>query len=483
LILTAPGLSSAQINEAPVEAAGGDSVSASAGATTIGVPAQIGAIVAPLAASPGFSAPVAPRTAPPVFSAPVRDNLLSAPAEFSRAAEAEVPAASAADFLASPDQSGTPEALAAEGGAPNAATVSGARAFAPRTYAAADDAAGISRKAGFFDGWRSRGREVDANTPTAAAGNRAPNASASGLKPAASAGASAPAGLTVPSPRVQKTMRAVGLVVSFAMLAHWIAPHLAALHAGPAAATLASLHPYAALGIGAIGGVVSLASAVRANGFNFRAVRAAFDGTSTAAATVHIAFDVVQMALTHASVAGISPLLTGVAAVILAGRAFAALSAPSQRVRRALPAAAAALLLAAQTVLTLSIYSVPQFAAAAALAGSVGVLLIQALAGRADAGAAKRTSRGLTLQVLLLLGSVLMFGTPVAVWLAAASGLGLLFSLSGLRRSLKAARASQILRPATDNAAPAGGTSGGRTPEEIRRATTSRRKPAGANRD
>jgi hypothetical protein len=256
----------------------------------------------------------------------------------------------------------------------------------------------------------------------------------------------------VPSPRAQKAARLIGAAVSLGMMAHWIAPRLAAVHAAPIAAWLATVHPFAALGAAAIGGVAAVVSARRAGAGVMRSAGSAVGGALTAAASAHVAFDFVQMALNGFSTVGVSPVITGVAAIVLARTAFKALSNPGltrgERVRAVAPAVAASLLLAAQTVLVLSIHSVPQLAAASALAAVAGTLLIQALAVRGDARAAKRTSRGLTLTTLALFGALFFLAPATAWWFAAAAGAGLAISLAGLISAVRLARAAAARRAA-----------------------------------
>jgi predicted MFS family arabinose efflux permease len=107
-----------------------------------------------------------------------------------------------------------------------------------------------------------------------------------------------------------------------------------------------------------------------------------------------------------------------------------------------LPAAAGLVLLSAQTLLTLSIHSMPHLAAASLLAAGAAALVGSALAGRADAKSATRISRGLMMQTLALLSALFLFA-PATAWLFAAVGAaGFLLVLSGLIGALRAARAA-----------------------------------------
>jgi len=230
-ILASPGFSSAQSYTAAGEAAEGASVAAGAAPAAV-APASIGPISAPVAPA-SFSAPINGISAPaaaPWFQKSARARAAAAarvaasaevpaaaPAEVSAEAAAMVPVAktqvgASAEDSAAPEAA--PEALSAENKAPNATTVSPASSPTQTAAAAVANAAGTSRRRGFFDGFFSRGRKIDGNALAGVAAYGTRNAAPSGLKPATSARASARAGLWVPSPRVRTAASVVGVVVA-----------------------------------------------------------------------------------------------------------------------------------------------------------------------------------------------------------------------------------------------------------------------------
>lgn len=454
VIVGAPGLSAAQALDAAAQSGAPASAAVSAAGAVIVATPVLGTISVPLSPSisafSGASALAAP-AAEPGAAVPA-----AAPSEAAQSAAAQPAAAPAAPAVAAAPAEAAPIAAVE-----SALRVDPAdRIGGPLTQTAAKPQAGVF--AGFrrlFDGWHSRGRAVDAPASTAdgapvQASAPAPEAP-SGLSPAETAAASA-AAPGVPSPRVQKAARFVGMAVSVVMTARWAAPHLAALSAriAPAAAWIGSIHPAATAFFAAAGGVSSLLAARRGGASAGRALASAAGGALVGAAKAHVALDVAQMALNGLSVVGLNPLMTALSAAVLGRAAYAALSDPSltpgARVRRALPAAAAAVLLGAQSVLTLSVYAVPQLLVASALAVSAVSAITQAAVGRGDARAASRMSIGLAVQALALGAALFFWTTPVAWWLAGAAAVGFLLSISGLVRAAsvarRAARVSAALR-------------------------------------
>lgn len=456
VILGAPGRAAAQAMGAAADAGASASVGVSAAGAAISAPPALASISAPL--SPSISAffgagPLAaPAAEPGVAAAPTAAAQPAAEA-------AAAPAAPAAEAPASVTEQTAQEHPAEPVFRVDPADRIGGP-FTPTSAKAPSGAfAGLGR---LFDGWRSRGRAVDSPAPAdgapVQAAAPAPQAP-SGLSPAGTAAAPA-AAPGVPSPRVQKAARFVGMAVSAVMLARWAKPHLASLsaHAAPVAAWIGSIHPAATTFAAAAAGVSSLIAARRSGASVGHTAVSAAGGALVGAAKAHVALDVAQMAFNGLSVVGLNPLMTAVSAAVLGRAAYAALSdpalTPGARVRRALPAAVAAVLLGTQSVMTLSVYAMPQLLVASALAVSAVSAIAQAAVGRGDARAASRMSIGLAIQALALGAALFFWTTPVAWWLAGAAGIGFLLSLSGLIRAASVARRAARVEAALRAAQP-----------------------------
>ncbi len=463
VIVGAPGLAAAQAMGAAAESGASASVGVSAAGAVVSAAPALATISVPLSPSisafHGAPALAAPAAEPGAAAVPTAAAQPAAEAAAAPVVAAPAEAAPAAEAPAAGTEQAPKENLAE----PVFRVDPADRIGGPLAQTPAKSQGGAFAGLGhLFDGWRSRGRAVDDSASAAADGAPvqasapAPDAP-SGLNPADTntAPAAAPG---VPSPRVQKAARFVGMAVSAAMLARWAAPHLTSLtaHAAPVAAWIGSIHPAVTAFAAATGGVSALIAARRSGASVGRTAASAAGGVLVGAAKAHVALDVAQMALNGLSVVGLNPYMTALSAAVLGRAAYAALSdsslTPGARVRRALPAAVAAVLLGTQSVTTLSYYAVPQLLVASALAVSAVSAIAQAAVGRGDARAASRMSVGLTIQALALGAALFFWTTPVAWWLAGAAGIGFLLSLSGLIRAgsvaRRAARVEAALRAA-----------------------------------
>jgi len=251
-------------------------------------------------------------------------------------------------------------------------------------------------------------------------------------------------------------------VLSFAgslyyVTTHWIAPHFASISASvsasaaPIAQFVGHIHPAAAAGAAVIGAISAFSKSRRAGQGALRTAGSTLFGAASGAAKMNVALTAVTLATNGLSMVGLNPLITLASAATLAAAAYSALSDPTlsrgARIRRALPAAAGALLLAGQSVLIFSVASVPQLAAASILAGGAVAAIASAALGRADSRAAARTSIGLILQAVGL-GLAMFVYAPALIWaFVALGGVGLLISLAGLIRALRSPRAAAPIAP------------------------------------
>gem|GEM_PF-5369685 len=416
--------------------------------------ALAGALVAlPAAAAVGASAAAASRASAPGAAAP--------------AAAAETPAApeqpGAKEAAATPEQpapasvSKAPAESAAtpapkQGAAPGDVNFDGAGQ--PRT----DDVVLPASGAQVEPQRGPKGARLQPSTPrdeTAADHGGAVPQADSAATPAATA--SAPA-----APRKGFAQYAVQAVVMLAAPLVFLKFH-GGVTAANALTVIGSFQHTAIIGSAVMGALTGFLTKKKAGASTASALGAAASGALAGAASTHVMLNVATMALNGFSVMGLNPVLTALAAVVLARTAISRLKDPTlsrgARVRAVLPAAAAALLLATQAILTLSLGSLPHVIAAGAIAATALLAVIQAArsqAGQPTAGASLM-SWGLALQALML-GAAIAVILPSIAWpFVAAGGVGFLLSLAGAARAIFARRAPSAppVQPPTEPAAPA----------------------------
>jgi hypothetical protein len=272
--------------------------------------------------------------------------------------------------------------------------------------------------------------------------------------PAPAPAAAAPA---APRPGVLQYVLQGGMAVAAPLL--YLKFH-GGISAANALTVMSSMTPMA-LGLSAVtGALTGFVARRRAGGGTASAMGAAVGGALAGASTTQVLFNIVQMALNGFSVIGLNPLLTAISAAVLARTAIARLKDPTlsrgARLRAVLPAAAAALLLAVQTVLTLSIGSTPHLVAAAAIAVTALVAVVAALIrpGQVPGRGINLLSWGLVLQALMLGGALAVIAPPIAWPFVAAGGVGFLLSAGGAARAIFARRTPESAQPAKKPAAP-----------------------------
>jgi hypothetical protein len=502
LIVLSPGL-------APLEAAA-QSVSAAVEARVSGAPAfapaspvgvsPIGNVSVSLSLAPALSAPSTPLVgAAAAPQAPVAAAAGLARAAAPAAVSAAVPAAAAAHPVSAAAAEERPAAEPVDAEHPAAAPADAEHAAAPVPAPAPADAEraaaathedgaavlradpaerldpapsaaapsartgwGFGRLARLFDGLRSRRSAapepvVDPAAASVAAAATPETPAPSGLSPAASA-APRRAAPSVPSPRSPRVRTAAAVVLGLAATA--VAFHFLPFASFQSPAVVSFLHSSfkTAMIASAVVGALSAVPGRRSErGGALKTARAAVGGAASGTAKAFVAFNVAQMAFNGLSVIGLNPLLTAIAAAVLARTALARLGDPTlsrgARVKAAIPAVVAAALLAAQSVLTLSVGSAPAVVAAIWLAISSLAALAQAASYAPSASnrrAFGRLSFGLMLQALMLGGVLAVIAPSIAWWFVGAGGAGFLLTFyTALREvwsSFKARRAERAAR-------------------------------------